>query len=115
VVVADISKEAAERVAGEVGDRAAATTGDVSDEDDARSMVERVLACMRHELPAMLANGGGSIVNMASILGSVGLAQSCAYVAAKHGVVGPTRSAASAAPTRSPPWSPSWPRTRRRS
>jgi NAD(P)-dependent dehydrogenase (short-subunit alcohol dehydrogenase family) len=94
VVVADISKEAAERVAGEVGDRAAATTGDVSDEDDARSMVERVLYCMRHELPAMLANGGGSIVNMASILGSVGFAQSCAYVAAKHGVVGLTRTAA---------------------
>lgn len=49
---------------------------------------------MRHEIPAMLASGGGSIVNMASILGSVGFAQSPAYVAAKHGVLGMTKSAA---------------------
>jgi len=49
---------------------------------------------MRAEIPAMLASGGGSIVNMASILGSVGFAQSVAYVAAKHGVVGMTKTAA---------------------
>lgn len=49
---------------------------------------------MRHEIPAMLEGGGGSIVNMASILGSVGFAQAGAYVAAKHGVVGLTRTAA---------------------
>jgi NAD(P)-dependent dehydrogenase (short-subunit alcohol dehydrogenase family) len=42
----------------------------------------------------MLQTGGGAIVNMASILGSVGFAQSSAYVAAKHGVVGLTKSAA---------------------
>jgi NAD(P)-dependent dehydrogenase (short-subunit alcohol dehydrogenase family) len=53
-----------------------------------------VFYCMRAEIPAMLANGGGSIVNMASILGSVGFAQSVAYVAAKHGVVGMTKTAA---------------------
>jgi NAD(P)-dependent dehydrogenase (short-subunit alcohol dehydrogenase family) len=56
--------------------------------------LDGVFLCMRHEIPAMLAGGGGSIVNMASILGSVGFAQSCAYVAAKHGVVGLTRTAA---------------------
>jgi len=39
-------------------------------------------------------SGGGSIVNMASILGQVGFAGSCAYVAAKHGVVGLTKNAA---------------------
>lgn len=49
---------------------------------------------MRYEIPAMLESGGGSIVNMASILGSVGFATSSAYVAAKHGVVGLTKSAA---------------------
>ena len=42
----------------------------------------------------MLEAGGGSIVNMASILGSVGFAQSVAYVSAKHGVVGMTSTAA---------------------
>ncbi len=49
---------------------------------------------MRYQIPAMLETGGGSIVNMASILGSVGFATSPAYVAAKHGVVGLTKSAA---------------------
>src|SRR6266508_4953964 len=49
---------------------------------------------MRAEIPAMLATGGGSIVNIASILGSVGFARSVAYVSAKHGVVGMTKTAA---------------------
>jgi NAD(P)-dependent dehydrogenase (short-subunit alcohol dehydrogenase family) len=49
---------------------------------------------MRYEIPAMLQTGGGSIVNMASILGSVGFATASAYVSAKHAVVGLTRNAA---------------------
>ena len=49
---------------------------------------------MRYQIPAILASGGGSIVNMASILGSVGFATAPAYVAAKHGVVGLTKTAA---------------------
>lgn len=53
-----------------------------------------VFYCMRYEIPAMLDSGGGSIVNMASILGSVGFGRSPAYVAAKHGVVGLTKTAA---------------------
>jgi NAD(P)-dependent dehydrogenase (short-subunit alcohol dehydrogenase family) len=53
-----------------------------------------VFYCMRYEIPAMLAAGGGAIVNIASILGQVGFAGSSAYVAAKHGVVGLTRTAA---------------------
>jgi NAD(P)-dependent dehydrogenase (short-subunit alcohol dehydrogenase family) len=53
-----------------------------------------VFYCMRYEIPGMLKNGGGAIVNMASILGSVGFANSAAYVAAKHGVVGLTKTAA---------------------
>ena len=49
---------------------------------------------MRYQIPAMLKNAAGSIINVASILGSVGFANSAAYVAAKHGVVGLTKSAA---------------------
>ncbi len=49
---------------------------------------------MQHQIKAMLKTGGGSIVNMASILGSVGFATACAYSAAKHGVVGLTQVAA---------------------
>ncbi|NGM46341.1 SDR family oxidoreductase [Rhodobacter sp. SGA-6-6] len=49
---------------------------------------------LRFGIPAMLQSGGGSIVNMASILGSVGFATAPAYVAAKHAVVGLTKTAA---------------------
>lgn len=49
---------------------------------------------MRFGLPEMVKGGGGAIVNMASILGSVGFATAGAYVAAKHGVVGLTKTAA---------------------
>ena len=49
---------------------------------------------MRYGIPEMLKAGGGAIVNIASILGSVGFANSAAYVAAKHAVVGLTKSAA---------------------
>jgi NAD(P)-dependent dehydrogenase (short-subunit alcohol dehydrogenase family) len=53
-----------------------------------------VFYCMRAQIPAMAEAGGGSIVNMASVLGSVGFASSAAYVTAKHGVVGMTKNAA---------------------
>jgi len=49
---------------------------------------------MRNQIPAMLKSGGGAIVNIASILGQVGFANSAAYVASKHGVVGLTKTAA---------------------
>ena len=49
---------------------------------------------MRAQLPAIAAEGGGAIVNIASILGSVGFANSAAYVTAKHAVVGLTKNAA---------------------
>ncbi len=48
----------------------------------------------RYQIPAMLQAGGGAIVNIASILGQVGFANSPAYVAAKHGVVGLTKNIA---------------------
>lgn len=53
-----------------------------------------VMYGMRAQLPAMVEVGGGSIVNMASILGSVGFPTSSAYVTAKHGLVGLTKNAA---------------------
>jgi NAD(P)-dependent dehydrogenase (short-subunit alcohol dehydrogenase family) len=56
--------------------------------------LDGVFYCTREEIRAMRERGGGSIVNMASILGSVGFANSAAYVSAKHGVVGLTKNAA---------------------
>ena len=49
---------------------------------------------MKYQIAAMLKTGGGSIVNVASILGAVGFATAPAYTAAKHGVVGLTQAAA---------------------
>jgi NAD(P)-dependent dehydrogenase (short-subunit alcohol dehydrogenase family) len=53
-----------------------------------------VFLCMRAELPPMLEQGAGSIVNMSSVAGLVGFAGIPAYTASKHGIVGLTRSAA---------------------
>jgi NAD(P)-dependent dehydrogenase (short-subunit alcohol dehydrogenase family) len=49
---------------------------------------------MRYQIPQMLAQTGGSIINMSSILGSVGFANSPAFVTAKHGLIGLTKNAA---------------------
>lgn len=53
-----------------------------------------VFYCMKYEIAQMLRNGGGAIVNIASILGAVGFATAPAYTAAKHGVLGLTKTAA---------------------
>lgn len=53
-----------------------------------------VWLCMKHEIPAMLKNGKGSIVNCSSIAGVVGFESIPAYVASKHGVIGLTQTAA---------------------
>jgi NAD(P)-dependent dehydrogenase (short-subunit alcohol dehydrogenase family) len=53
-----------------------------------------VFYCLKYEIPAMLRTGGGSIVNMASILGAVGFPKASAYVSAKHGLLGLTQNAA---------------------
>src|SRR5437899_7537221 len=53
-----------------------------------------VLNSMRHEIPMMLKNGGGAIVNTSSVAGHVGLAQVSIYIASKHAVEGLTKSVA---------------------
>lgn len=53
-----------------------------------------VFLCTKHELQAMVAQGGGAILNMASAAGLIGWPGAAGYVAAKHGVVGLTKSAA---------------------
>jgi len=49
---------------------------------------------MRHEIPAMLKNGGGAIVNNSSVAGHVGLGEVSIYIASKHAVEGLTKSVA---------------------
>lgn len=56
--------------------------------------LDAVFYGMRFAIPEMLKAGGGAIVNMASILGSVGFANAGAYVAAKHALLGLTKVAA---------------------
>src|SRR6516162_5952084 len=53
-----------------------------------------VWLCMKYEIPQMLKQGGGAIVNTASVAGLVGFEGGSAYNASKHGVVGLTRTAA---------------------
>lgn len=75
----------------------AAITGEYTEEDWRRVIdinLTGVWLCMKYELEQMVKQGGGVIINMASILGWVGFATAPAYVAAKHGVIGLTKTAA---------------------
>ena len=56
--------------------------------------VKGVWLCLRHEIPQMVAQGGGAIVNASSVGGLVGLPTGTTYAASKHAVAGITRSAA---------------------
>jgi NAD(P)-dependent dehydrogenase (short-subunit alcohol dehydrogenase family) len=76
---------------------APAAVADVPTDDWRKVMavnLDGVFFGMRAQIPAMIAAGGGAIVNMASILGSVGFASSPAYVTSKHGLLGLTKTAA---------------------
>ncbi len=53
-----------------------------------------VLTSMKYEIPAMLRNGGGSIINTSSVAGHNGMAGVSVYIASKHAVEGLTKSAA---------------------
>lgn len=72
-------------------------TGDVSLEEWREVLdvdLTGTFVCMKAELLRIAEGGGGAIVNLSSANGTVGLAGMSAYTAAKHGVVGLTRSAA---------------------
>jgi NAD(P)-dependent dehydrogenase (short-subunit alcohol dehydrogenase family) len=73
------------------------TLVDTTEEDWSRLLdidLRSAFLCMKYEIPAMLEHGGGSIVNTSSGAGVVGIRGQAAYVAAKHGLIGLTKSAA---------------------
>ena len=83
--------------AGIGGGRDRLLTADYLEEDWDRVIsinLKGVWLCMKAEIPQMLKQGSGAIVNTASIAGLVGLSGTVAYVAAKHGVTGLTKAAA---------------------
>ncbi len=70
---------------------------DVSDEEWDRILdinLRGVFLCMKHEIPLMLQQGGGAIVNTSSGAGVTAVKGQAAYSAAKHGVIGLTKAAA---------------------
>jgi NAD(P)-dependent dehydrogenase (short-subunit alcohol dehydrogenase family) len=76
---------------------AAASIADITTADWRKVLdvnLDAVFFGLRAQIPAMIAAGGGAIVNMASILGSVGFASSAAYVTSKHALLGLTKNAA---------------------
>jgi NAD(P)-dependent dehydrogenase (short-subunit alcohol dehydrogenase family) len=76
---------------------AQATTAECTDENWTRVIdinLKGVWLCMKYELPLLLKQGGGAIVNCSSIAGLTGFQGIPAYVASKHGVLGLTKTAA---------------------
>ncbi len=53
-----------------------------------------VFLCMKYELPLLVRQGGGAIVNVSSVAGVTGFPGHSAYTASKHGVIGLTKTAA---------------------
>jgi NAD(P)-dependent dehydrogenase (short-subunit alcohol dehydrogenase family) len=77
--------------------RKPAPTADYDEEEWNRIIdinLRGVFLCMKHEIPLILNEGGGAIVNTSSGAGIIGIKGSPAYTAAKHGVIGLTRAAA---------------------
>jgi NAD(P)-dependent dehydrogenase (short-subunit alcohol dehydrogenase family) len=77
--------------------RTAAPTADYAEDEWNRIIdtnLRGVFLCMKYEIPLILEQGGGAIVNTSSGAGVIGIKGSPAYTAAKHGVIGLTRAAA---------------------
>lgn len=76
---------------------ATANTGECTEENWDKTIninLKGIWLCMKHELPYMLQQGKGAIVNCASVAGLIGFPGLPAYVVSKHGVVGLTKTAA---------------------
>jgi NAD(P)-dependent dehydrogenase (short-subunit alcohol dehydrogenase family) len=74
-----------------------APTADYSEDEWGRTIdinLRGVFLCMKYEIPLILKQGGGAIVNTSSGAGVIGIKNSPAYTAAKHGVIGLTKAAA---------------------
>lgn len=74
-----------------------AITHEISDDEAGKIMATDfagVFNCMKHEIETMLSSGGGTIVNISSVNGLSGTPTAAVYSAAKHAVIGLTRSAA---------------------
>jgi NAD(P)-dependent dehydrogenase (short-subunit alcohol dehydrogenase family) len=78
-------------------EQALTTTTDLTEQEWDRILainLRGVFLCMKHQIPLMLKQGGGAIVNTSSGAGVIGIKGSPAYTAAKHGVIGLTKAAA---------------------
>ncbi len=72
-------------------------TADCAEEDFVRTIdvnLKGTWLCMKYEIGQMLKTGSGSLVNVSSVAGLVGVPAMPAYVAAKHGIIGLTKTAA---------------------
>ena len=72
-------------------------TADIDEEEWDRIIsinLKSVWLCMKYEIPRMLDTGGGAIINMSSLAGIRGRANTVAYSASKHGIIGMTKTAA---------------------
>jgi len=78
--------------------RKPAPTAEYEEEEEWNRIIDTnlrgVFLCMKHEIPLILEQGAGAIVNTSSGAGVIGIKGSPAYTAAKHGVIGLTRAAA---------------------
>src|SRR3981189_1570951 len=74
-----------------------ANTAECTEENFDRTLainLKGVWLCMKYEIPQMLKQGGGAIVNTASVAGLIGIEGAAAYNASKHGVIGLTKTVA---------------------